>query len=1631
MRSAKFNRIFFYLSIFTSVTYFGSSYLLKASESTRSDPWSGYLFAEKWANDEQWIWQAHLAAPDYQVTESGEIRFTISGLENDCRMGYPSLPFYVKLINALPEEISYQIQSKNLQLFSLPANIEKYNDIFVPDLKPAAENGQSVRIPDIYPAEQVRISFAGYVNNLPLTRITIYPYQLISSNQKLKYYEDLKVTVSIKKSGSLKTITQIKDNPLIANLGLEGKILRATALPMAKTVVHPLFGKKLIRIVVEKDGIYRLSRKTLLDDGALGKNVDPRTFQLFNRGLEVPIYVAGESDGEFNQSDYLEFYGQRNRNTVADYEYDPFTDKNVYFLTWGEREGQRYTEESAKSTVASNQAINPTDYDYTLHYEENKHFENLGQVDTNLPTHTRDHWFFNSGINGGTTQSFYFSLTNPNKSSALPFQIEVGMHGITYQEGNHTVTIYINNIEAATGSWSQQLPYVIRNDPDQKLQNQFLNDGDNKIQIMVAGNDPTNKYDRVLFDYLKIRYFRLYRASKDAIDFSRPTDYPNGIYHFKIDNFTVPDIAVYKIGKSRLQDFAVEYSTRTKSYSILVEDQIYDENTFYFAASENGILKPESVHPDTIFNVVQEETPTDLIIITDPKWKHSLSKLVRFYNEIKISTKIVSVRDIYNEINDGIISPYAIREYLKIIHETWRYKPEYVLLIGDAAIKEEESVPAFFFQSYKYGASAADYWYTVFDEKTHISEFAIGRWPVSSEEELESIIEKRISYTNSIPVDSWKNETLFIAGYEQQFKQQSENLIKRQIPKEFSANRIYIDQTPERTPFWGGSDTLIQLFNNGLTLVNFFGHGGGAVWADNSLFTTSHIPLLKNLDRLPFVTSMTCFTGDFANMTGLGEDMVLAENGGSIGLWGASTVGWIKNDYLLVKPFYDAIFTEGITVGQAIQYAKLKYLTELEYFDYLRPSMVYCYNLIGDPTVQIPFPENQTTLTLNESNPAPEQEITLSGIMPFEQGDIYIQLYDSSTYRVYPEPLHQQFTNGIVSQNFSLPANLRPGNTFINYYYLNADRTHDGHGVTLFSTQGLNFFGFAAQPEHPVKNQPFYVSIRTEVTDVNSMTCEVDTLTTSEYLDENGIEHIISFTDADQLISVPMIHDPESSDRWISESPLTAGTSGKLIGFRFTARDNLQNPTESQIFSLKIHQDPDFYPTSISQGGSKFPELTVKVNYVGDDTLTLNSNFYRLQNNQKIYFGSQLFTLFPNHDASFSLPCLLGQDISYFQVVLDPENKYIESNESNNKLIDSIYVQTFPVLPDLGSTVTGTTNDTIEFGNFALFIEPHSTTDSSIVSLSSKELSAGSTQPGFSLVRSEESDFIPSYTVSIPELADTLLKPMWIRITPGAIDSNTTGKLSIGRWDSFLKIWLLLKTSEDNSRFIAPTSKPGDFTLLTCQDSEPPKIELSIDGHQFFQNSYVSQKPNISIIGEDQNGVLFDSKGLRVKLDSDVINFSELNLPDTLSSGTYVSAQFRPELEYGEHAIEVSLSDAAGNIASKEVIFIVSDELKLIDYGNYPNPFISQTVFIYELTQRVDNFKIKIFTVSGRLIKVLEEATIYGSGVDINEGGYHEIVWDGLDTEGNFIANGIYFYKMIAKKRDKSVTSIGKVAKAR
>jgi hypothetical protein len=1590
--------------------------------------------SEKWLNATSWQWQAKLPTPKVSVNNKTQMSsIELPGLENSANGGYPSLPVCRKLFNALPEEITYQVQSGGQSFIQLPAPAEIFWDIPVDgsDSPLTATPPHKSKSYSTYPMRLVEVEFIGYVKGVPLSSVSIFPCQLLDSGRQIKYFNRMSVQVVIKPGNRLRKSVSTGEQPLLKALDImpgEVRKLVEPLTPLAKTASTFPAGKVLARFVVDEDGIYRISGKTLADSGIVLKNVDPRTFRLYNRQKEVPIYINGESDGIFNSNDYIEFFGKRNRNSVADYEYDPFSDKNVYWLTWGENYGQRYAEESVQVNSPIDETVVPIDYLYTAHTEVNGAFHRLGQVDNDQPTHIRDHWFFDNGINGGTTKQYFFQLSYPNPNNVNNFTAEFGMHGLTYDAGDHRVTFHINNKLTASGAWNGQRAHTIRTSAEQVLQNKFLLDGQNTLQIAVAGDDPTNKYDMVALDFMKIKYYRLYKASGDELDFTRPERMIDEKYTFTLTNFSSPDISIYKVGKSKLRDFATEYTKSTNSYKVILQDYVRDDTTLYWAACGEALKSPVSVALDTIVGWSSIPNGANIVIITRQEWINSLARLTDFYASNGLSSQVVGIKDIYNEFSAGIVTPFAIKRFLRYVCNNWNPVPEYVLLIGDANLKEEQSVPAFFFQTYKYGACPGDFWYTLIDDD-EVQDLAIGRWPCSTNDELELLIDKRINYTKSNMIGSWNNELLFIAGKEDVFKNQSENMIQRQIGKEFNINRIYINPASVGSPFFGGSDTLLHLFNNGITLGNFMGHGGGAVWADRALFNSSHIKDMDNYERLPFLTSMTCFTGDFTNVTGLGEMLLLAENGGAIGLWGASTVGWIKNDYLLAKPFYDVIFEPGMTVGKAIQTAKIRY--QATAFDYLRLSMIYTYNLIGDPTVSLPFPDQSVRLELDKINPAPGEAVTLTGTLPFETGKVYLQLFDSSKYAIYPEPEEIEFTSRNFSHEINLPTNINPGSTYINYYVESNTRKIDAHGVTFFDINALTFYGFNSSPASPGRNTPISMTIFTELSDIQSILCEIDTTSAYEYLDENGIEHIVSFQNDSVLLSIPLTAVASITKKWQTARTFQVGTPGKLIAVRFVVLDSNGRRTVSQSYSIKIRRAPDLYPVKIDQSGQNFPELIASIYNSGDDTLRTKVKAERRIGQDWELFGMQEALFLPNRAALVKFPGILGRDTVSFRISVDPDNEIAESSENNNVSTLSIVINTFAVLPQLGTTYDGNQSDTVQVaGIFKIAVAPTSVADSAVLILRTDTTLTIATQPKFSLISPS-----PEYsTLGLKATCGTgsvLPFEVGLKIDLSNIAPSQLPDLKIGKWNNSLQIWYEEESTSEGQALKARVTLPGTFSLIKNTDTTPPTLELNLEGQQFFQNSYVSDRPSISLIGEDDNGLRFDAEGLKVILDADEIAFENLSTPDTVTSGHYFSVQFRPVLTVGEHTLMVTLKDAAGNSTTKSVDFIVSDALRLIDYGNFPNPFKTRTTFIYELTQRVNTLKIKIYTASGRLIRVLDSNNTFESGADMNEGGYHEIMWDGLDVDGNFIANGIYFYKITAKSGSKTVTKIGKLAKAR
>ena len=119
---------------------------------------------------------------------------------------------------------------------------------------------------------------------------------------------------------------------------------------------------------------------------------------------------------------------------------------------------------------------------------------------------------------------------------------------------------------------------------------------------------------------------------------------------------------------------------------------------------------------------------------------------------------------------------------------------------------------------------------------------------------------------------------------------------------------------------------------------------------------------------------------------------------------------------------------------------------------------------------------------------------------------------------------------------------------------------------------------------------------------------------------------------------------------------------------------------------------------------------------------------------------------------------------------------------------------------------------------------------------------------------------------------------------------------------------------------------------------------------------------------------------------------------------------------------QIQAWDNANNPSQKDIkLFIINNnDIILFNVFNYPNPFKNNTQFSFEINQSAE-VEINIYTLGGRKIKNIRS--------DYYEAGYHYINWDGKDTYGDNIANGVYLYSLKAINNGKSISKIGKVAK--
>ena len=220
-------------------------------------------------------------------------------------------------------------------------------------------------------------------------------------------------------------------------------------------------------------------------------------------------------------------------------------------------------------------------------------------------------------------------------------------------------------------------------------------------------------------------------------------------------------------------------------------------------------------------------------------------------------------------------------------------------------------------------------------------------------------------------------------------------------------------------------------------------------------------------------------------------------------------------------------------------------------------------------------------------------------------------------------------------------------------------------------------------------------------------------------------------------------------------------------------------------------------------------------------------------------------------------------------------------------------------------------------------------------------------------------------------------------------------------------------------------------SFYVAEDKYKPLLDVTFDGVHILNRDIVSAKPMIQIKLKDENRFLAlnDTAGMVVKLrfpnesnfrtykwGTDTLQFIAANA----STDNTATINFYPALstdtEGSEYELQVTGKDRNGNRAGNleySVAFQVFNKPMISNLLNYPNPFSTSTAFVFTITgvEVPQEFKIQILTITGKIVKEITRQELGALRIGTNVTDYK---WDGTDTYGQKLANGVYIYRVIS-----------------
>jgi hypothetical protein len=852
------------------------------------------------------------------------------------------------------------------------------------------------------------------------------------------------------------------------------------------------------KIGITQTGVYRIDVAFLKKMGLNPVEINPQQLRLFGNGgamlpqsnatpravdlIENAILVKGEADGRFDDGDALWFFGQGPHqvryNTTEkrlEHELNLYSDTTFYFLQVGKQAGLRIASQKAGN---SGIVLNSFD-DYIFRESEsyNRIQSGRGWWGEYFGTQTRQD--FNAELSGILPDS--------------PFKLTVASVAAAQVTTKFLVSINGQSLGEQTMGTVTTYRYDSKGQSTQKTYEGKLINATSKVTMTFnfdkAGQVNADGY----LDFLGLQVQRSLRFFEQPTVFQNLNSLTQDSVRFSIAQANAqmqlwdvtdplrPLVQMYRLNGTEAS-FGVE-AKKLKRFVVFAESQLQIPVSVQSVKNQN----------------IRAISPPDLLVITASPWQKQAQKLADFRRQNDgLEVAVVTTTQVYNEFASGQADPTAFRDFAKYLYDRQPQKLKYLLLLGDASYDYKNNMKAlsplemsYFVPTYEsresghpvLSFSSDDYYGFLKKEDgewnedysgNHTLDIGVGRLPVKSIAEAEAVVNKLMRYNTQRSRGKWRQKIAFIAddGDGNLHQQDADNLSKliAKTTATYDLRKVYVDAfpqigTPVRAP--EVSQVIDRFVNEGVLMMNYTGHGGTSIWADEQVVTLQNLLNWRNLDNMPLIITATCEFGRYDNPAEVSgaEVAVLSPRGGAIAMLSTARPVYASTNFLLNDAFYQAAFQR--VNNQMPRLGDLMRITKNNSF-----SGVFNRNftLLGDPSLRLNYPDYEVVVSIKDTLKA-NRLVKLSGeirqaekIVTDFNGTAIVTVYDKENqlitrgsegskmnYGQFQSKLFEgqvSVKQGKFSAEFVVPKNIEPklGKGLIQVYAVRTDSLADAAG---------------------------------------------------------------------------------------------------------------------------------------------------------------------------------------------------------------------------------------------------------------------------------------------------------------------------------------------------------------------------------------------------------------------------------------------------------------------------------------------------------------------------------------------------------------------------------------------------------